>query len=743
MQSVAVLPSPSPEQQSIIDTFKSGKNIIVEAVAGSGKTTTSLHCCNAIKDQNSKILIVTYNARLKQETRNKVMALGITNVEVHSYHALVTKYYGDARTDLALRQLIRTGKPRRILKADIIIIDETQDMSLDYYMLICKLIKDRGNGKHQFMIIGDPRQMIFNIGNTSSVDSRFLTYSHELYHEFTKEKGEWVRLPLSVSYRLTDHVTKFINQHVLNIDLIKGGNLKNLSVRPDYYICDTFNCSRIIIDHIKQYGTDLCLLSPSIRNERSPIMKTINALSSQGYKFYVSNDDTADNDNYEDVMKGKILVSSFHQMKGCERRAVIVFGFDDTYFDFFARNETKCICPNAMYVALTRAKEKLSVLHHYMNKSFRTLRMESLSQYVNLHEIKSLKIKNDSIIVYKKDSYSVTDLLRHSGVLTMERALSLIDVSNLNLYSNGTLLQGTVIPLPDTSVKIMNYSELVSDFYGTVIPIIFEYLKQEQSSVIENILKIRVINNHTQKNDMFDIQEKEYSDLYQKIKDQLSKIKSSYEIGEVSAEQWMRIAVIFNGLESGYFHRIYQIADYQWINEDYIMQNVNRLLEKFKTMKTQHEVKIIRQIGETVIYGRVDLLEIPVSNVNDKSIIWELKCKTECSNEDILQLATYMALQSSNVGYLYYVNTDTMFSVKFKHVDENIYIQFLDILLNGKKSAVDITDESFLMNVTKARTGLLSCQTESVNDTNDLQFNDILNNDQDSDPGNDLDTCML
>jgi len=72
--------SPSPEQQEIIDCVKEGFNVLVDAVAGSGKTTTVLFLAHAVPDK--KITLFTYNSRLKAETRDRVRALGLTNIEV-------------------------------------------------------------------------------------------------------------------------------------------------------------------------------------------------------------------------------------------------------------------------------------------------------------------------------------------------------------------------------------------------------------------------------------------------------------------------------------------------------------------------------------------------------------------------------------------------------------------------------------------------------------------------------------
>jgi superfamily II DNA or RNA helicase len=45
------LPSPSPEQELVIKALKQGRNARVNAVAGSGKTTTILQVARALPDR--------------------------------------------------------------------------------------------------------------------------------------------------------------------------------------------------------------------------------------------------------------------------------------------------------------------------------------------------------------------------------------------------------------------------------------------------------------------------------------------------------------------------------------------------------------------------------------------------------------------------------------------------------------------------------------------------------------------
>ncbi len=40
-------------------------------------------------------------------------------------------------------------------------------------------------------------------------------------------------------------------------------------------------------------------------------------------------------------MKDKLVFSTFHQVKGLERKVVIVYSFDDSYFDFYQRESNR------------------------------------------------------------------------------------------------------------------------------------------------------------------------------------------------------------------------------------------------------------------------------------------------------------------------------------------------------------------------------------------------------------------
>ena len=66
---------PSDEQQNIIDLVKNKNNVIVDACAGSGKSTTVLSMAKSLPRR--KFLQLTYNSMLRHEVKDKVKSLNI------------------------------------------------------------------------------------------------------------------------------------------------------------------------------------------------------------------------------------------------------------------------------------------------------------------------------------------------------------------------------------------------------------------------------------------------------------------------------------------------------------------------------------------------------------------------------------------------------------------------------------------------------------------------------------------
>ena len=123
------LPPISDEQQNVVNSISKCQNVIVESVAGSGKTTCNIYIAKSCPTKS--ILLLTYNAKLKMETRDRVSNLGITNIETHSYHSFCVKYYNPkCFTDYQIINIVKSNPIQvKSFRYDLIILDEAQDIS--------------------------------------------------------------------------------------------------------------------------------------------------------------------------------------------------------------------------------------------------------------------------------------------------------------------------------------------------------------------------------------------------------------------------------------------------------------------------------------------------------------------------------------------------------------------------------------------------------------------------------------
>lgn len=165
------IPSPSLEQVSIIEAIRqNNQNILVNSVAGSGKTTLALHIARL--NPTKKVLLITFNSRLKDETRLKVEALSLRNMEVHSYHALGYKYYSSCcAEDGGMREVLETdSQPVKVIPSyNIIIIDEAQDMRKLFYSFVHKVIRDMISLETPtLVIVGDENQCLYRFMQADS-----------------------------------------------------------------------------------------------------------------------------------------------------------------------------------------------------------------------------------------------------------------------------------------------------------------------------------------------------------------------------------------------------------------------------------------------------------------------------------------------------------------------------------------------------------------------------------------------
>jgi superfamily I DNA/RNA helicase len=241
------------------------------------------------------------------------------------------------------------------VKPSIIVLDETQDMTPLYYAFIKKSIVDM-NPSAQLLVLGDTLQCIYDFPQKGA-DRRFLTLADQVF----VSPNTWVRHGLHTSYRITKPMAWYVNERMLGYPRMRSVKPSPFPVRyvtgdpfhsvPNY-LCDEIRMM-LVTGVVKP--DDIFVLAPSIRgtNESNPIKILENLLVKAAVPCYAPmSDDEAIKD---DVVKGKVVFSSFHQSKGLERKVVIVGSFSTAYY-FVARDAPREYCPNVLYGVRTRRR---------------------------------------------------------------------------------------------------------------------------------------------------------------------------------------------------------------------------------------------------------------------------------------------------------------------------------------------------------------------------------------------------
>ena len=127
-----------------------------------------------------------------------------------------------------------------------------------------------------------------------------------------------------------------------------------------------YNLCKVVfaeISKLMEQGVKPCeifVLGNSVKGSNSNIRNLENTLVEKDIPCHVP---MLDNEKLDErVIDGKIVFSTFHCVKGRQRKYVFVVGFDNSYLKYYARGLPRDVCPTALYVAATRATHGLYLL---------------------------------------------------------------------------------------------------------------------------------------------------------------------------------------------------------------------------------------------------------------------------------------------------------------------------------------------------------------------------------------------
>lgn len=657
------LPVPNKEQQIILDHAEAGKSVMVSSVAGCGKTCCGLHITKILKEADKQVLLIVYNANLKMETRQAQERLELDNMVVHSYHSFAMQYFGSpGHTDLDLMKMFeRNIKPKQAYHFDTIIMDEQQDMTPLYFRVAHEILKRNKCPSPQLICFGDVNQNLYSFMGS---DARFLTLAQSL---FKHPAREWITAGITTSSRVPGSIAGFINSQLLGSQTDGDRILSNrLGGRVLYAHCDAFsvNVFQMITALLKKHSPeDVMILAPSLRGAKTPVHLLENKLVANRIPCMVPTSDEQHID--PEVTKHKLLFCTYHQSKGLGRPVVVVFGLDDSYHQYYARDESQDMCPNAVYVAATRASKRLIVIHHNRRGFFPTINQDTFKNYVTYWPGgPQPPTTQEAVKVVVTKKTTVTSLLRHLSTSAVYDALQMVEQKEIHPA-------GDAVELPDRVLSAQGLVEAVNDVNGIVVPAMYELETSGGCSILDICLSARLPTNHKKK-----------------LREMERILRDKRGNREEKLEALCYVAVVYQTVVSGYMCKLEQIDNFDWLTLHNVQLCTDRL-GQVVSREAAYEVPVSAQYADTQINGSMDIED----SVN--SIVWETKCTEVLTGEHILQIAMYAALHNQpNYKYrLFNVMNGQIIEVS---IGENKSKLMSHLLMSKNGKSENISDEEFL-----------------------------------------------
>ncbi|NBO19313.1 MAG: DUF2075 domain-containing protein [Proteobacteria bacterium] len=735
-ENLATIPSPnfckmSEEQKIIFYHIKNKTNVITNACAGSGKSTTVLSIASEL--QNEQILQITYNTMLSKEIKEKINNLQIENMTVFTYHAIAVKYYSrNAYTDTELIDIIQKNKPpiTEIPNFTIFVIDEAQDMTRLYYTFIRKFLRDAKN-KITLLILGDTRQCLYQF---KGADSRFLTHAKILWENETflnNKNFEYCKL--NTSYRITKPMAFFVNDVLLGKEKTistKDGHpilfiRKNNNIIPDIIFAEI----RRLMEKKNHKPNDFFILCPSLKS--STVKKIENLLVCNNIPCYFPNNDGDKMD--ERVIDHKVIFSTFHAVKGRQRKTVFVLCFDESYFQYYAKNLPKNKCPNTIYVASTRATDTLYIIENDGNNTMPFLKkthiqLQKIPEYIKFYGSPRIRLnqENDACVKSKEFHILPSEVVRFLSDSFLEKILPKLQEIFICVSSELTYPPPIEIDLPTIIETTNNQCEDISEINGIAIPTLFyDWIKSNNGTEkppMENAFKKSHLLYSLIQNGIENIQKNSilYNFLHSKFKkieqddnqttDNTIDKTTNNTIDETATNQilanYLYLSNFYLAISNDIYYKLHQIPrkNYNWLSVNVLQQCFDRLYPHFKDDIPNLQSEIIicnnsdKQINQKLdehfakkqffankkfrFHARVDFIT--------STAIWEIKCTHLLSYEHFIQIVIYAFLwnishEKPMQYYLFNVRTGEHYMINQNNPNtKNIICEIVDELLEYK-----------------------------------------------------------
>ena len=392
----------SSEQQLFIEKALQGKNILVDACIGSGKTTAIQNLCNQLPD-TKKILYLTYNKLLKLDAKTKIKKRNVTVTNYHEFAYMVLSRNGVSVGISDLIQRFINEKPP-IERYDVLIIDEYQDIEQELAKLL-QMVKDDNPGI-QIIAVGDMEQKIYD-KTTLNVEA------------FMKEFLEdYLILKFTQCFRLSGHLASMLGR--VWKKQIKG---VNRACRVEEMSEDD-----IVPFLAEQNPADILCLGART-GTMSDVLNTLEENYPCKFNKKTVYATISDNDSMGKTVpkENSAIFTTYDSSKGLERKICVVFDFTESYWNVRVSKpqQSYVILRNIFCVAASRGKNRII----FVKSEEALLSEKTLSTYTEANEkFDDLDISEMFDFKYKEDVERCFSKLQISRLISEDH--SLIDIKS-------------------------------------------------------------------------------------------------------------------------------------------------------------------------------------------------------------------------------------------------------------------------------------------------------------------------
>lgn len=440
----------SNEQQLFIDKALTGKNILVDACIGSGKTTAIQKLCCELPS-NSNILYLTYNRLLKLDAKSKIKS---KNVLVTNYDGFAWKILNDNNIHSGVGDLVYNFNQNKcpIDKFDILIIDEYQDIEQEHADML-EYIKSF-NSNMQIIAVGDIDQKIYDKTSLDVI---------EFIDEFL---GEYEKIQFTNCFRLSSDLAGMLGR-------VWGKTING--VNPNC-IVEQMNIDEVVSFLSYQKTSDILCLGSRNGSLSDVLNELENNYPDKFNKNTVYASIRDQDSNAAKPKKTSAIFTTYDSSKGMERKICVIFDFTESYWQYRVKSPKQSyeILRNIFCVAASRGKERII----FVTTQEAMLSEKTLSEKVEKNDaIKMVNISDMFDFKYKED---------------VEKCFSLLSINKLDYGDSTEIKTKNNDGLIDLSPCIGKYRDSVF-FKNYNIDKDIELLKmlstKRDKSVYDNIKK--------------------------------------------------------------------------------------------------------------------------------------------------------------------------------------------------------------------------------------------------------------